>query len=84
MHSPLVARTSSVAPFALEPGPESAGALSPGMDVLQLAWPFTKLTGEDLSDVISRWAGCLADASEPGFNQPSTMPEVAVPQVWRR
>ncbi len=84
MHSPFMARTSAVAPFALEPGPESAGALAPGMDVLQLAWPFTRLTGEDLDGVISRWAGWLADASAPGFSRPGVMPEVDVPQVWRR
>ncbi|MDR6320056.1 serine/threonine-protein kinase [Actinoplanes couchii] len=84
MHNPLMARTSSVAPFALGPGPESAGALSSGMDVLQLAWPFTKLTGEDLDGVISRWAGWLVDASSPGWSQPSLMPEVEIPWVWRR
>ncbi|WP_088319480.1 serine/threonine-protein kinase [Kineosporia sp. R_H_3] len=84
MHHPLMARSSSVAPFALRPGPESAGALSPGMDVMQLAWPFTRLTGEDLSDFISRWAGWLSDASAGGWSQPGTMPEVPVPQVWRR
>jgi eukaryotic-like serine/threonine-protein kinase len=84
MHHPLMARTSSVAPFALGPGPESAGALSPGMDLLQVAWPFTRLTGEDLGEVVSRWAGWLADASSPGWTQPGMMPEVEVPQVWRR
>ncbi|SCF29518.1 serine/threonine protein kinase [Micromonospora purpureochromogenes] len=84
MQHPLTARTSSLAPFALGPGPESAGALSSGMDVLQVAWPFTRLTGEDLDEVISRWAGWLADASSPGWSQPGVMPEVEVPQVWRR
>jgi len=84
MHHHLTSRTSSVAPFGLGPGPESAGALSPGMDVMQLAWPFTKLTGEDLDSVVSRWTGWLADASTGSWNQPGMMPGVEVPQVWRR
>lgn len=84
MHQPLMSRTSSIAPFALRPGPESSGALSPGLDVLQVAWPFTRLTGEDLDGVVSRWAGWLADASSPGWNQPGVLPEVEIPQVWRR
>ncbi|WP_181871526.1 hypothetical protein [Sphaerisporangium album] len=84
MHLPLMSSTSSLAPFGLGPGPESAGMLSPGMDVMQVAWPFTRLTGQDLDGVISRWAGWLADASSPDFNQLDMMPEAEVPQVWRR
>jgi hypothetical protein len=80
----MMARTSSVAPFTLRPGPDSAGALSTGMDVLQLAWPFARFTGEDLGDLINRWAASLADASSGGWDQPSSMPEVPVPQIWRR
>jgi eukaryotic-like serine/threonine-protein kinase len=83
MHHPLTSRTSTFAPFALDPD-EAVGALSLGMDVMQLAWPFTRLTGEDLDGVINRWAGWLAAASSPGFNQPGMMPEVEVPHVWRR
>lgn len=62
VHHPVTSRTLLVVPFGLGPGSESAGALLPRMDVMQLAWPFTKLTGQDLDSVIRRWAGCLADA----------------------
>lgn len=41
-----------MAPFALTPGPDAARTLLSGMDVMQLAWPFTRLTVGDLDEFI--------------------------------
>jgi serine/threonine-protein kinase len=83
MHSPLLQRTSSMAPFALPPGPDAARTLLPGMDVMQLAWPFTRLTIGDLDEFIGRWAEWLAVASVGELNQPSSMPEITITRNWR-
>lgn len=83
MHSPLLQRTSSMAPFALPPGPDAARTLFPGMDVMHLAWPFTRLTVGDLAGFIGRWAEWLAAASVGEWNQPSSMPETTITRNWR-
>jgi hypothetical protein len=83
MHSPGLQQTSSIAPFALPPGPDAARTLLPGMDVMQLAWPFTRLTVGDLAGFIGRWAEWLAAASAGEWNQPSSMPETTIPRDWR-
>jgi serine/threonine protein kinase len=83
MHSPLLQRTSSMAPFALPPGQDAARTLLSGMDVMQLAWPFTRLSVGDLDGFVGRWAGWLAAASGREWNQPSSMPETTIPRNWR-
>jgi hypothetical protein len=83
MHSPGLQQTSSMAPFALPPGPDAARTLLPGMDVMQLAWPFTRLIIGDLAAFIGRWAEWLAAASAGEWNRPSSMPETTIPRNWR-
>ena len=72
-----------MAPFALPPGPDAARTLRSGMDVMQLAWPFTRLTVGDLAAFIGRWAEWLAAASAGDWDRPSSMPETTVPHNWR-
>ena len=82
MLHPLTSKSSSMAPFAADPGKEAGGALSPGMGGFQSAWPFTPLTISDLNDFVDRWLGWLADAAQGRLNIPSSMPER--PSEWQR
>jgi serine/threonine-protein kinase len=83
MFNPMIGRSSSVAPFAAQPGEEIAGqALGRGQGTHQLAWPFTPIVLGDLDDFISRWTGWLANGAEGRLNFPSTMPER--PAQWPR
>ena len=72
------------APFALNPGAESARAVGPGIADFQPAWPFVAVVAEDLEEFISRWAGWLADASQGRLQYPSSMPERTPDGSWRR
>lgn len=84
MISPMIARQGRQDPFALDPGEESAKAVWPGMAEFQVAWPFTRLEPDDLTEFVSRWAGWLASAANGGFSRPSTMPERSPEGSWRR
>src|SRR5262249_39442449 len=84
MFHPLNRQQSRKNPFALDPGEESAKALSPGMNRFQLAWPFVVLTISDLADFNDRWAGWLADAAQGRLQHPSTMPERPSEGSWRK
>ncbi len=84
MISPLIPRLSRQAPFALNPGEDSAKAVGTGMAEIQVAWPFTPLVVGDLDEFISRWAGWFADAAQGQLNRPSTMPERDPRGSWRQ
>lgn len=84
MVSPLMGRRMRTNPFALDPGEESAKALSAGMAEFQLAWPFTPLVVGDLDEFVDRWAGWFAAASTGQLQYPSSMPERNAQGTWRR
>jgi serine/threonine-protein kinase len=84
MHMPLLARSSSIDPFALDPGEPAAKAVGAGMNEFQVAWPFTPLILGELDDFIGRWAEWLAAASEGRLSHPSSMPERQPEGSWRR
>lgn len=84
MISPVIPRQGRQDPFALDPGEESAKAVWPGMAEFQVAWPFTRLEPDDLTEFVSRWAGWLASAANGGLARPSTMPERSPEGSWRR
>lgn len=84
MISPLVARRAAQEPFARAPGHESGIALAPMMAEYQAAWPFTRLSLDDLSEFIDRWAGWFATAATSRLSVPSRMPERSVEGSWRR
>lgn len=84
MISPMIACRGRQDPFALDPGEESAEAVWPGMAEYQVAWPFTRLDADDLTDLIDRWGGWFAAAATGGLNHPSTMPERQAQGSWRR
>ncbi|WP_405147685.1 serine/threonine protein kinase [Sphaerisporangium sp. NBC_01403] len=77
-------RLSDMDPFSLVPGELSAGALVPGTDAYQVAWPFSQLSLDDCDEFMSRWAGWLAAASEEQLQHPSRMPEREPQGSWRQ
>lgn len=77
-------RRGDYAPFSLDPGPESAQALSAGMHRFQVAWPFTVVSIGELDEFIDRWAGWLADAAQGRLQHPSELPERPTQGSWRQ
>jgi hypothetical protein len=84
MFNPLVGRQTRQAPFALNPGEESAKALWPGIAEYQVAWSFTGLTVGELDEFIDRWASWFADAAQGRLEYPSPLPERSPVGGWRR
>jgi hypothetical protein len=79
-----MAQPVSINPFALAPGAKAAGAVGHGVNECQVAWPFTRLDGEDLEEFISRWAEWLADGSEGRLHHPTTIPDRSPAGSWRQ
>jgi serine/threonine-protein kinase len=84
MDTPLRGTARTMEPFALDPHHESRAAVSPGMAMHQVAWPFIPLVIGDLDELISRWAAWLAQAATGQLTHPSTMPERDPQGSWRR
>jgi serine/threonine-protein kinase len=84
MFMPLMNRSSSIAPFSMDPGEGAAKALWTGMAEYQLAWPFMPLQIGDLSEFVDRWIGWFADATQGRLQYPSMMPERQAEGSWRR
>ncbi|MDX3527757.1 serine/threonine-protein kinase [Streptomyces sp. ID05-39B] len=84
MDTPLRPTAKTMEPFALNPHHESRAAVSPGMMMHQVAWPFIPLVIGDLDELISRWADWLAQASTGRLTHPSRMPERDPQGSWRR
>lgn len=84
MHNPMVQRGfQSITPCGQDWGPIPAGAIGPGMDLWQLAWPFSELRPGQLDDFIERWGGWFGSASANQLEIPSTMPERSCTGSWR-
>lgn len=83
MNTPLRSVAGTREPFTRDPHQESRAAVSPGMAMFQVAWPFTPLVIGDLDEFISRWANWLAQAANNQLTQPSTMPERDPQGSWR-
>ncbi|MEU3342785.1 serine/threonine-protein kinase [Streptomyces sp. NPDC006668] len=84
MNSALRAVAGTMEPFALDPHHESRAAVGPGMNMHQVAWPFTPLVLGDLDELINRWAAWLAQAADGGLAHPGHMPERDPQGSWRR
>jgi serine/threonine-protein kinase len=84
MTMPLLGQRRPQEPYAMDPSPESAGALGPGMHTVQVAWPFTRLGLSDLGDFIDRWASWLAEAAQGRLQHPTSLPERDPAGSWRR
>jgi eukaryotic-like serine/threonine-protein kinase len=82
MITPLMRRTSNMNPFALDPGPDAAKALSMAMTEYQLAWPFEAIDIGDIDEFVDRWASWFADAAQGLLRQPSRMPERDISRIW--
>jgi len=74
----------TLTPFSLDPGPEAAKAVGPGMNEYAVAWPFTPLVVGELDGFIDRWASWFADAEQGRLSYPSNMPELSPDGSWRR
>jgi eukaryotic-like serine/threonine-protein kinase len=83
MLSPLYSKSSSMEPFALDPGRDAALALTPTMAHVQAAWPFTALKDENLVEFVQRWGTWFALTSQNGYQLPDQMPEKNT-GTWRR
>ena len=84
MITPMISKSSRMAPFAMDLGEGAAKALWQGMAEFQMAWPFTQLLIGDLDEFVDRWLGWFADGAQGRFNVPSTMPEKQAHGSWRR
>ena len=84
MINPFIERRGRLDPFALEPGEEAYGALSPVMTEYQVAWPFTPIDQGNETEFIERWMAWFADAAEGRLQHPSQMPERDPKGSWRR
>jgi serine/threonine protein kinase len=84
MKMALMGNQPSEVPFALNPGPEAAAAIGPGVMEYEAAWPFTPLTVGELGDFINRWTSWFATAAQGQLNTPGTMPERDPNGSWRR
>lgn len=84
MASPLRGVSSLIDPFALNPHHEARAAVSPGMAMDQVAWPFNPLTVGDLDEFIDRWTGWFAEAATGQLGHPSRMPERDPQGTWRK
>lgn len=83
MASPLLNSNIEMAPHAMDP--EGArDALGGVIGATQVAWPFTPLVVDDLTEFIDRWAGWLAIAAEGHLQHPTRMPERPPVGSWRR
>lgn len=82
--NPFFRRSSRQTPFSLDPGPEAAKAVGPGMNEFQVGWPFTPLVLGDLNRFIDRWANWFAAAEQGHLVYPSNMPELPPDGSWRR
>ncbi|MEV7004203.1 serine/threonine-protein kinase [Streptomyces sp. NPDC093982] len=83
-HTPLRPSAGTIAPFALDPHHESRAAVSRGMEMHEVAWPFNPLVVGDLDELINRWADWLAQAATGRLTHPSHMPERNPHGSWRR
>lgn len=84
MVHPLVGKRGRQNPFALPPGGDAGGALSPGMAEYQVAWPFTVIeSGYDI-DFLERWMDWFAKAAQGNLENSSSMPERRPDGSWRK
>ncbi len=76
--------TTSLRPFALNPGRDAYEALSRAVAVSQVAWPFTPFDQGAEDDFIERWIGWFAEATEGKLHRPQRMPERDPHGSWRQ
>lgn len=76
MVRPSIPQRSTLDPFALPPTDEhAAAALTPVMDVRQVAWQPVPFDQGEEEQFIERWLEWFAAAADGSLSHPSTMPE---------
>ncbi|MEU7656211.1 serine/threonine-protein kinase [Micromonospora taraxaci] len=84
MDTPMIASANRPHdPYALNPGPDAAGAIGPGLMQVQVAWPFTPMSIDAMDEFVDRWAGWLALACQGKLQRPMMMPEKQPQGSWR-
>lgn len=73
----------SITPYSLAPGEQAARALWAGMDVVQVAWPFTPVRPGAMDDFLERWVAWFAAAAAGNLQRPRQLPERGTGS-WRR
>ena len=71
--NPLTPRRSAYEPFGLTPGKDAFGALSPAMDVVQVAWAFTPIDQGDTGEFVERWIEWFGLAAQGQLTSSSHM-----------
>lgn len=84
MCQPLMGQRGRQDPFSFSPSDEAARALGTGIADFQVAWPFTRLATDDLTEFIDRWASWFGQAAQGTLNHPGSMPERRPEGSWRR
>ncbi|MFP3880403.1 MAG: serine/threonine-protein kinase [Dehalococcoidia bacterium] len=84
MINPFIPRRERLNPFALNPGEQAYGALSPAMTEYQVAWPFIPIDQGKENEFIERWIAWFAAAAEGKLCHPSHMPEKDPRGSWRQ
>ena len=84
MINPFIPERRQFDPFSMDPDDDAYLALSPVMDVHQVAWPFTAIDQGGESPFIERWIGSFADAAQGQLRHPTRMPERDPTGSWRR
>lgn len=79
----LAARTSSIVPFAQDPGNDTRLALCPGMHTVDVARPFVPIAHGEAGEFVSRWTGWFAEAALGQLYHPSHLPEGTPRGSWR-
>ncbi|MCH8949870.1 MAG: protein kinase, partial [Chloroflexi bacterium] len=76
MIRPTIPRSSTLDPFAFPPtDKDAAQALTPVMDVLQVAWQPVPFDQGEEEQFIERWLSWFAAAADGSLSHPSRMPE---------
>lgn len=82
MNNSFVAPPGPVATYAMQPA-EGARAISPGVDVVQLARNLKHLEPGELDEFIARWGDWLAAAWRGDWSLPS-LPDEPIVKAWRK
>ena len=82
MNHSFVSPPRPVAPYAMQPA-EGARAITPGVDVVQLALNLKRQEPGELDEFIARWGDWLA-AAWPGEWSIPSRPDEPIIKAWRK
>ncbi|WP_328756600.1 serine/threonine-protein kinase [Streptomyces sp. NBC_00271] len=83
MSSPTTSVFDAEVPFPLPPGADSAGPLTGDTQRYEVAWPFTPIDFEKITEFVDRWALWLGSAARGSLSRPDPLPEINPSGSWR-